>query len=104
MIIPQILRIKITMISSKLTTNAQTTIAQPVRAALHLQPGDELVYEIDDQRVIATRASRGSKSDDPFRTFRGGSASLSGNFGRRLDQRFLGNTAFAQPLDQLGDG
>ena len=57
------------MITSKLTTKAQTTIPQPVRAALHLQAGDELVYEIGDQRVILTKASRGSKVDDPFRTF-----------------------------------
>ena len=57
------------MITSKLTTKAQTTIPQPVRAALHLKPGDELVYEIDDQRVILTRSKRGAKTDDPFRTF-----------------------------------
>ncbi len=57
------------MIISKLTTKAQTTIPQPVRAALHLKPGDELVYEIDDQRVILTKARRGGKTDDPFRTF-----------------------------------
>ena len=57
------------MISSKLTTKAQTTIPQPVRAALHLQPGHELIYEIDGQRVILTRASHGGKTDDPFRTF-----------------------------------
>jgi antitoxin PrlF len=58
------------MITSKLTTKAQTTIPLLVRAALHLQAGDELIYEIDDQRVILTKASRGSKTDDPFRTFR----------------------------------
>lgn len=57
------------MITSKLTTKAQTTIPQPVRAALHLQAGDELIYEIDEQRVILTKANRGGKSDDPFRTF-----------------------------------
>ena len=57
------------MITSKLTTKAQTTIPQPVRAALHLQPGDELIYEIDEQRVILTKASRGGKTVDPFRTF-----------------------------------
>ena len=57
------------MIVSKLTSKAQTTIPQPVRTALHLQPGDELVYEIDEHRVILTKASRGGKTDDPFRTF-----------------------------------
>lgn len=57
------------MITSKLTSKGQTTIPQPVRAALHLKPGDELVYEIDDQRVILTKARRGGKTYDSFRTF-----------------------------------
>ena len=57
------------MITSKLTTKAQTTIPQPVRAALRLQAGDQLIYEIGEQRVTLTKASRGSKTDDPFRTF-----------------------------------
>ena len=57
------------MIISKLTTKAQTTIPQAVRAALHLEPGDELMYEIDDQRVILTNARTGGKIDDPFHTF-----------------------------------
>ena len=58
------------MIVSKLTSKAQTTIPQPVRAALRLQAGDQLSYEIDDQRVILTKAGRGGETDDPFRTFR----------------------------------
>ncbi len=57
------------MITSKLTTKAQTTIPQPVRVALRLKPGDELIYQIDEGRVILTKAGRGSKTDDPFRTF-----------------------------------
>ncbi|MGK2940124.1 MAG: AbrB/MazE/SpoVT family DNA-binding domain-containing protein [Immundisolibacter sp.] len=57
------------MISSKLTSKAQTTIPQPVRVALRLEPGDELVYEIVDQRVILTRARTSGRADDPFRTF-----------------------------------
>lgn len=57
------------MISSKLTRKARTTIPQSVRAALHLEPGDQLVYEIVDQRVILTKARITSKTDDPFRTF-----------------------------------
>ena len=40
-----------------------------MRAALRLKPGDELVYEIVDQRVIVTKAQRGAETDDPFRTF-----------------------------------
>jgi antitoxin PrlF len=57
------------MITSKLTTKAQTTIPQPVRAALHLETGDELAYVIEDHRVILTKADAG-KTEDPFRTFR----------------------------------
>ena len=57
------------MIVSKLTSKAQTTIPQPVRAALGLEPGDELLYEIVDGRVILTKARRGTTTDDPFRTF-----------------------------------
>jgi antitoxin PrlF len=57
------------MITSKLTTKAQTTIPQPVRVALRLAPGDELVYEIDDRRVILRKAGRSGRIEDPFRTF-----------------------------------
>ena len=56
------------MITSKLTSKAQTTIPQPVRAALKLREGDEIAYEIEAGRVILTRAAQGS-ADDPFRTF-----------------------------------
>lgn len=56
------------MISSRLTTKAQTTIPQPVRAALGVREGDELVYEISGDRVILSKRQKPSK-DDPFRTF-----------------------------------
>ena len=56
------------MILSKLTSKAQTTIPQPVRAALRAKAGDELVYEIDGDRVILTRRQPAAV-DDPFRTF-----------------------------------
>ncbi|MFH0343013.1 MAG: AbrB/MazE/SpoVT family DNA-binding domain-containing protein [Chromatiales bacterium] len=57
------------MITSKLTSKAQTTIPQPVRTALRLREGDELRYEIDGERVIVTKAKPGGAADDPFRTF-----------------------------------
>jgi len=57
------------MITSRLTSKAQTTIPQPVRAALRLKQGDEILYEIDQDRVILTKARRGKEGDDPFRTF-----------------------------------
>ena len=57
------------MITSKLTSKAQTTIPQPIRAALELQPGDEILYEIIDGRVVLAKAQRETVADDPFRTF-----------------------------------
>jgi antitoxin PrlF len=57
------------MIHSKLTSKAQTTIPQAVRTALHLAPGDELVYEIAEGRVTLTKAKPARTRDDPFGTF-----------------------------------
>jgi antitoxin PrlF len=56
------------MITSKLTGKAQTTIPAPVRAALRLKAGDELVYSVEGDRVIVTKGDRGPV-DDPFVTF-----------------------------------
>jgi len=56
------------MITSKLTSKAQTTIPQPVRTALGLHEGDEIAYSIEDGRVILTRAAP-LPADDPFHTF-----------------------------------
>jgi antitoxin PrlF len=56
------------MITSKLTTKAQTTIPQPVRAALHLKEGDQLAYIIENDRVILMKAQP-EPVDDPFATF-----------------------------------
>ncbi len=56
------------MIKSKLTSKAQTTIPRPVRTALRLQAGDEIVYEIEGDRVVLTRAGA-ETPEDPFATF-----------------------------------
>ena len=56
------------MVTSRLSTKSQTTIPQPVRAALGLQPGDEIAYRIEDGQVILTKTRTGT-SDDPFKTF-----------------------------------
>jgi len=56
------------MITSKITSKAQTTIPQPVRDALRVREGDELAYKIERGRVILTKASR-APTDDPFATF-----------------------------------
>lgn len=56
------------MITSKLTSKAQTTIPLPVRNALRLSEGDELVYAIEGDRVVLSKANRNAV-DDPFATF-----------------------------------
>jgi len=56
------------MITSRITSKAQTTIPKPVRDALHVGTGDELAYKIEDGRVVVTKASR-PPADDPFATF-----------------------------------
>jgi antitoxin PrlF len=57
------------MITSKLTSKAQTTAPQAVRTALGLRAGDELGYVIEDGRAILTRFDGGQSTDDPFATF-----------------------------------
>lgn len=57
------------MITSRLTSKAQTTIPQPVRAALRLREGDEIAYVIEPGRVVLTRARPDQAVDDPFGTF-----------------------------------
>jgi antitoxin PrlF len=57
------------VITSRLTSKAQTTIPQPVRAALGLHEGDELLYTIEKGRVLLSKAHGGAQRDDPFRTF-----------------------------------
>lgn len=56
------------MITSRLTSKAQTTVPQAVRVALRLEPGDELAYAIEDGRVVLTRRDS-NPTDDPFKAF-----------------------------------
>jgi antitoxin PrlF len=56
------------MITSKLTSKAQTTIPQAVRNALNLKEGDEIAYSIEEGWVILANVSS-EPLDDPFPTF-----------------------------------
>lgn len=56
------------MITSKLTRKSQTTIPQPVRAALRLRPGDELGYVIEEGQVVLVHAASAA-GDESFATF-----------------------------------
>jgi antitoxin PrlF len=62
------LRLGATMITSRITSKAQTTIPQAVRSALRVGPGDELAYLIEKGQVILIKARPGAP-DDPFATF-----------------------------------
>lgn len=59
------------MITSKLTAKAQTTIPQPVRVALGLRAGDEVIYQIDGDRAVLSRVRPEATgvAEDPFATF-----------------------------------
>jgi antitoxin PrlF len=56
------------LITSKITSKAQTTIPQAVRTALNLKEGDELAYRIEDGKVTLTRHEV-HPPEDPFVTF-----------------------------------
>jgi len=65
----EILHIR-SMITSKLSSKAQTTIPQPVRTALGLTEGDAIAYTLErDGRVMISRAEQYQAVDDPFVTF-----------------------------------
>lgn len=59
------------MITSKLTSKAQTTIPQAVRRALHLREGDEIAYAIEGEVVTLRRVTTMAavQIEDPFGTF-----------------------------------
>lgn len=56
------------MITSKLSSKAQTTIPQAVRTALGLREGDEIAYVIENGRVVLSKAAA-PVVDDPFAMF-----------------------------------
>jgi antitoxin PrlF len=70
------------MITSKITSKAQTTIPQAVRAALRLSEGDELGYRIEGDHVVLSKVRRNSV-DDPFATF--------SEWSSEADERAYGN-------------
>ena len=57
------------MITSRMTSKAQTTIPQAVRKALKLRQGDEIAYLIESRRVILSKVRAKAHMDDPFATF-----------------------------------
>lgn len=57
------------MTRSRLTRKSQTTIPKPVCDALDLEPGDEVLYEIEGDRAILRKVRSGPPEADPFATF-----------------------------------
>ena len=57
------------MITSKLTSKAQTTIPRAIRRALKLEPGDQIAYEIGNDQVILTRAEMPGSLDGRLKAF-----------------------------------
>jgi antitoxin PrlF len=62
------------LITSKLTSKAQTTIPRAVRNALGVKEGDELAYQIEKGWVVLTKAPmrlprKGVPFEDPFAAF-----------------------------------
>ncbi len=45
------------MLTSKLTSKAQTTVPKEVRRILALAPGDVMAYEIQEGRVVLRKAA-----------------------------------------------
>lgn len=56
------------MITSKLTSKAQTTIPQPVRTKLDLHEGDVIGFVFEGDRVLLTKVEQ-TQREDPFATF-----------------------------------
>ena len=57
------------MLTSRITSKAQTTIPQPVRRVLRIAPGDVVEYLIEGDQVIIRKARVVAAQDDPFVLF-----------------------------------
>lgn len=58
------------MIFSRITSKAQTTVPLAVRRALRVAPGDKLLYQVEGDRVIITKAPTAEAvPEDPFAAF-----------------------------------
>jgi antitoxin PrlF len=57
------------MIHSRITSKSQVTVPRSVRAALGLSPGDQLSWQLEQDRVIVTRAAFPADPIDELATF-----------------------------------
>lgn len=55
------------MITSRISSKAQTTLPRAVRIALGVSEGDQLAYEIKGRTVVIAKA--GAPQEDPFAVF-----------------------------------
>ena len=45
------------MIIGRITAKAQTTVPLAVRRALRIEPGDDVVWQVEDGRAVVTKAA-----------------------------------------------
>lgn len=57
------------MIVGRITAKSQVTVPRAVRLALGLEAGDDLVWEIDGDRVIVAKAGIGDDAVADFGSF-----------------------------------
>jgi antitoxin PrlF len=57
------------MIHSRITSKAQVTLPRAVRKALGLKSGDDIIWEIDGDRAVVTRAGEPDMFVGNFSTF-----------------------------------
>jgi antitoxin PrlF len=58
------------MIHSRVTSKAQTTVPAAVRRALGIEPGDEIGWELEGDRVVLRRVEPDTDPfDSPFALF-----------------------------------
>jgi len=57
------------MVTSKISSKAQTTLPRSVRTALRLGPGDVVAYHVEGDRAILTKSGPSFVVEDPFATF-----------------------------------
>jgi AbrB family looped-hinge helix DNA binding protein len=43
---------------AKITSKSQTTIPREIRAALHVEPGDSIIWEVDESGHVEVRRAR----------------------------------------------
>jgi antitoxin PrlF len=57
--------------STKITTKGQVTIPKAIRDLLHIEPGAEVEFRVNDRNEIVLQRADGKKIESRFDRFRG---------------------------------